>query len=174
LAGCAGGGYHFGPMRKPSVVLVGAILLSVAHAADPPPLQEGLWEVRGRSVENPGAKVTNFSYRLCRNHAFDTAMDAQVRNARECSTSFDELGGGRFAAASSCNLGGRVIVSKGTYTYDSATLTHAESHATYTPAFNGKTEETLLQEQRFLGECPAGINPGDRIMSDGTVQRYGK
>ena len=71
-------------------------------------------------------------------------------------------------------LGGRVIVSKGTYTYDSAILTHAESHATYTPAFNGKTEETLLQEQRFLGECPAGINPGDRIMSDGTVQRYGK
>jgi hypothetical protein len=53
-------------------------------------------------------------------------------------------------------------------------LTHAESHATYTPSFNGKTEETLLQEQRFLGECPAGINPGDRIMSDGTVQRYGK
>jgi len=118
--------------------------------------------------------VSNFTYRLCRNHAFDTAMDSQVKNAKECSTSFDDLGGGRFAAASSCNLGSRVIVSKGTYTYDSATLTHAESHATYTPAFNGKTEETLLQEQRYLGECPAGINPGDRIMSDGSVQRYGK
>jgi hypothetical protein len=99
-------------------------------------------------------------------------MDTQVKNAKECSTSFDDLGSGKFAAASSCTLGGRVIVSKGTYTYDSATLTHAESHATYTPAFNGKTEETLLQEQRYLGDCPAGVNPGDRIMSDGTVQRY--
>lgn len=161
-------------MRPTSLILVGALLFSVARAADPPPLQEGLWEVRGRSVENPGAKVTNFSYRLCRNHAFDTAMDSQVKNAKECSTSFDDLGGGRFAAASSCNLGGRVIVSKGTYTYDSATLTHAESHATYTPAFNGKTEETILQEQRFLGDCPAGVNPGDRIMSDGSIQRYGQ
>jgi len=161
-------------MSKASTLITGVLLLSVAHAADPPPLQEGLWEVRGRSVENPGARVTNFSYRLCRNHAFDSAMDAQVKNAKECSTSFDDLGSGKFAAASSCTLGGRVIVSKGTYTYDSATLTHAESHATYTPAFNGKTEETLLQEQRYIGECPAGINPGDRIMSDGTVQRYGQ
>ncbi len=174
LAEFTGGGYHFQPMKKPAVIFGSVLLLAVAHAADPPPLQEGLWEVRGRSVENPGAKVTNFSYRLCRNHAFDTAMDAQVKNARECSTSFDDLGAGRFAAASSCNLGGRVIVSKGTYTYDSATLTHAESHATYTPAFNGKTEETLLQEQRYVGDCPAGVNPGDRIMGDGSVQRYGK
>ena len=102
------------------------------------------------------AQVTNFSYRLCRNHAFDAAMDAQVKNAKECSTSFDDLGSGQFAAASSCTLGGRVIVSKGTYTYDSATLTHAESHATYTPAFNGKTEETLLQEQRYFGRMPGG------------------
>jgi hypothetical protein len=161
-------------MNKPSIIAATVLLLSVAHAADPPPLQEGLWEVRGRSVENPGGKVTNFSYRLCRNHAFDAAMDAQVKNARECRTSFDDLGGGKFASSSSCSLGGRVIESKGTYTYESMTSTRTESHATYTPAFNGKTEETLLQEQRYLGDCPAGVNPGDRIMSDGSVQRYGK
>lgn len=161
-------------MKKPSIIAATALLLSVAHAADPPPLQEGLWEVRGRSVENPGGKITNFSYRLCRNHAFDAAMDAQVKNAKECQTSFDDLGGGKFASASSCSLGGRVIVSKGTYTYESETSTRTESHATYTPPFNGKTEETLLQEQRYIGECPAGINPGDRIMSDGSVQRYGR
>jgi hypothetical protein len=162
-------------MRNTSSIATAALLLSVAaYAADPPPLQEGMWEVRGRSIENPGARVTNFSYRLCRNHAFDAAMDAQVKNAKECQTSFDELGAGKFASASSCTLGGRVIVSKGTYTYESTTSTRAESHATYTPAFNGKTEESLVQEQRYIGECPAGVNPGDRIMSDGTVQRYGK
>ena len=98
LAAPAGGGYHFMPMTKPSVILAGALLLSVARAADPPPLQEGLWEVRGRSVENPGAKVTNFIYRLCRNHAFDTAMDAQVKNAKECSTSLRKFPPGRIRA----------------------------------------------------------------------------
>jgi opacity protein-like surface antigen len=155
-----------------TLAALAALCLSAAQAADPPPLQEGLWEVRGRSVENPGGKASDFSYRLCRNRAFDAAMDAQVKNAKECTTSFDDLGGGRFAAASSCSLGGRTIVSKGTYTYDSAVSTHQESHATYTPPFQGKTEETLTQEQHFVGPCPAGMNPGDRIMANGVLQRY--
>jgi hypothetical protein len=150
------------------------LLLTIARAAEPPPLQEGLWEVRGRSSESPSGKTTEFSYRLCRNHAFDSAIDAQVKNAKECTTSFDELGAGRFASASSCTVAGRIIVSKGTYTYESATSTRSESHATYTPAFDGKTEETLVQEQRYLGSCPAGMKPGDRIMSDGSFRRYGR
>jgi hypothetical protein len=161
-------------MKSPFRALIALLALSQARAADPPLLQEGLWEVHGRSVENPGGKSSSFSYRLCRNHAYDAAMDAQVKSVKECSTSFDDLGGGRFASASSCNLGGRVIVSKGTYTYESPTSTRTESHAVYTPAFNGKTEETLVQEQHYLGDCPAGMNPGDRIMADGTVQRYSK
>ena len=90
---------------------------------------------------------TNFSYRLCRNHAFDKAMDAQVKNAKDCTTSFDDLGGGKFSSRRAARSGTAVIVSKGTYTYESATSTRSESHATYTPAFNGKTEETLLQDQ---------------------------
>jgi hypothetical protein len=161
-------------MKKSLMIVAAALLLPMARAADPPPLQEGLWEVHGRSVENPGGKTMTFSYRLCRNHAFDSAMDAQVKNAKECKTSFDDLGGGQFASASSCTVGGRVIVSKGTYTYESTTSTRAESHATYSPAFNGKTEEVLVQEQKYVGSCPAGMNPGDRIMEDGSLRRFGK
>jgi len=101
-------------------------------------------------------------------------MDAQVKSVKECTTSFDDLGGGRFASASKCAVGGRVIVSRGTYTYESPTSTRTESHATYTPAFNGKTEESLVQEQRYVGNCPAGMNPGDRLMGNGTLVRYGK
>ena len=74
------------------------ILLSVARAADPPPLKEGLWEISGQSIENPGNKRTEFKYQLCRNHAYDSAMDALVKNAQGCTTSFDDLVGGRFAS----------------------------------------------------------------------------
>jgi len=156
------------------MVFASVLLLRLAQAAEPPPLQEGLWEVRGRSSESPSGKTTEFSYRLCRNHAFDSAIDAQVKNAKECTTSFDYLGAGTFASASSCAIASRIIVSKGTYTYESTTSTRSESHATYTPAFDGKTEERLVQEQRYVGNCPAGMNPGDRIMSDGTLRRYGR
>jgi hypothetical protein len=161
-------------MKQRVTIMAAVLALSVARAADPPPLQEGLWEVHGRAIEGPSGKTTTFTYRLCRNHAFDAAEDAQVKNVRECNTSFDDLGGGKFASASSCNVGGRVIVSKGTYAYESATSTRSESHAIYTPPFNGKSEETLVQDQHFVGPCPAGMNPGDRIMADGSVQRYSR
>jgi hypothetical protein len=65
-------------------------------------------------------------------------------------------------------------VSNGTYTYISSTSTHSESHAAYTPAYDGKTDETVIQDQTYVGSCPAGMQPGDRIKVDGTLQRYGR
>lgn len=58
------------------------VLLSIARAADPPPLKEGLWEISGQSIENSGSKHTDFKYQLCRNHAYDNAMDRVVKNAK--------------------------------------------------------------------------------------------
>jgi uncharacterized protein DUF3617 len=159
---------------KKTVIVPAVLLLSAARAADPPQLQEGLWEIRGQSIENPGNKITDFTYRLCRNHAYDKAIDDLVKHAKGCATKFDSLGGGQYASASRCTVAGIVIVSKGTYTYESATSTRLESTATYQPAFNGKTDETLTQDQKFVGSCPAGMNPGDRIMPGGILQRYEK
>jgi hypothetical protein len=154
-------------------MLLTVVLLSAAAAADSPPLQEGLWEISGQTIQNPGNKRTEFKYQLCRNHAYDNAMDALVRNAQGCTTSFDDLGGGRFASASSCNVDGTAIVSKGTFTYESMTSTHSESFATYSPPYKGRTDEHVVQDQHFVGPCPAGMKPGDRI-TGGTLRRYGR
>jgi hypothetical protein len=161
-------------MRKILIVSAATFLLSMARAADPPLLKEGLWEIRGQSIENPGGKKTDFTYRLCRNHAYDKAMDALVKNVKDCTTAFDSLGNGRYTSASRCAVAGTVIVSKGTYTYESSTSTRSESYATYTPAFHGKTDETMIQDQTYIGGCPAGMKPGDRVKADGTLQRYGR
>ena len=67
---------------------------------------------------------------------------------------------------------GTAIVSKGTYTYESATSVRSESHATYTPAFHGKSEETITEDQKYVGHCPSNMKPGDRLMSDGTLQHF--
>lgn len=158
--------------RRLLLIPTAAALLTVARAADPPPLQEGLWEIRGQSIANPGSKRTEFTYRLCRNHAYDQAMDALVKNQKDCTTSFDSLGGGRYTSSSRCTVSGTVIESKGTYTYQSPTATRSESSATYTPAFRGKTDETVIQDQTYVGSCPAGMKPGDRISTEGTLQRY--
>lgn len=148
------------------------LLLAIARAADPPQLKEGLWQIRGQRIENPGNRRTEFTYRLCRSHAYDKAMDDLVKNQKDCTTSFDTLGGGRYVSASRCTAAGVVIVSKGTYTYESSTSARSESTATYDPAFHGKTDETLIQDQSYVGSCPAGMNPGDRVDARSKLQRY--
>jgi hypothetical protein len=160
------------PMNKVLVLSTAVLAGALAQAADPPPLKEGLWEIHGHSVENPGGRETDFTYRLCRNHQFDDAMNAQAKNAKECNTSFDDLGGGKYASSSTCLVPGTAIVSKGTYTYESSTAARSESHATYTPAFHGKSEETITEDQKYVGRCPSNMKPGDRILSDGTLQRF--
>ena len=160
-----------GNMNNGLTAALAVLLLTVARAADPPPLKEGLWQIHGQSIENPGAKRTDFSYQICRNHAYDNAMDALVKNAKGCTTRFDDLGGGRYASSSSCNVEGTLIDSKGTYTYESTTSARSESYATYAPAYKGKTDERVVQEQTYVGNCPAGMKPGDRI-TNGALQRY--
>ncbi len=155
------------------IVACAMLLLPIARAADPPQLKEGLWEIRGQRIVNPGSRRTEFTYRLCRSHAYDKAMDDLVKNQKDCTTSFESLGGGRYASASRCTAAGVVIVSRGTYTYESSTSTRSESTATYVPALHGKTDETLIQDQNYIGSCPAGMNPGDRIDAESKIQRYG-
>jgi hypothetical protein len=151
-----------------------AATFPVARAAGPPRLQEGLWEIRVQSTENPGGKSTEYSFKLCRDHAFDRQTDDLVKNNKNCTTQLQSLGGDRFSAASRCTVSGILIVSKGLSIYQKNTSVHSESAATYSPPLYGKTDETMIQDQRFLGNCPAGMKPGERILADGSLVRRAK
>jgi hypothetical protein len=149
--------------------LVVVLPISGAHAAHPPKIQEGLWEVHVQTLENPGNKKAEFTYKLCRDHAFDKRADAQVKKAKNCTTTIESIGADRYSAASRCTAAGIVIVSKGLSIYQSATSTHSETVATYSPAFYGRTDQTMIQDQHYVGACPAGLKPGDRLMADGRI-----
>lgn len=146
-----------------------ASAIAAAHAASPPQLQQGLWDIRVQNTENPGAKKTEYTFRLCRDHAYDKETDDLVKNNKNCTTKLRSLGSGRFSAASRCTLSGIVIVSQGLSVYQGGGSVHSESAATYTPPLYGKTDETVIEDQHYLGSCPAGMKPGDRLMADGSV-----
>ena len=52
-------------------------------------------EIRGQRIENPRNRRTEFTYRLCRSHAYDKAMDDLVKKHKDCTTNFNSPGGGR-------------------------------------------------------------------------------
>src|SRR5271156_5623855 len=116
-----------------------ALAVTEARAARPPQLREGLWEIQIRSTENPGAKKTDYSFRLCRDHAYDKETDDLVKNNKNCTTKLKSLGGDKFSAASRCSVSGVVIVSQGQSIYQGSDTVLSESTATYTPPLYGKS-----------------------------------
>jgi hypothetical protein len=149
------------------------LVLPIANAANPPEVKEGLWSIHTQSIDNPGNKKSEGTYTLCRNHAYDQAAQARAKTTKGCTLS-ESFEGGKYSSQSHCVVGSTVIESKGTVTFQGDTATHSETHATYTPAMAGVSETTMIMDQKYVGSCPAGAVPGDRIGADGKVTHLGK
>jgi len=161
-------------MKKMLVAAAVALVLPIAQAANPPDLKEGLWSVHTQSIDNPGNEKSEGTYTLCRNHAFDQSALAIAKSVKGCTMVSESFQGGKYSAVSHCEAAGTVIETKLTSTFQGDTSFHSESHATYTPAFYGKTESTAVVDQKYVGSCPAGAQPGDRTNADGRVVHLGK
>jgi hypothetical protein len=157
-------------MRKAPMFVLGVlILLGLALAVEPPQNKEGLWSIRMQTTNQPGNTKTDFTYKLCRSHAFDQHGRDLAKNRKECKPVSENFSGGIYTAESECNVMGTVIKSKTTTTFQGDTASHGETHATNTPALNGVSEMTVIMDQKYLGACPAGIQPGDRVNADGSI-----
>jgi hypothetical protein len=151
-----------------------ALVLPIANAADAPDVKEGLWSIHTQTIDNPGNKKTEGTYTLCRNHAYDLSVRAKTKSVKGCTTVSESSQGGKYSSTTHCAVGSTVIDSKGTTTFMGDTATHTESHSTYTPAMAGVSETTLIQDQKYVGSCPAGALPGDRTDANGKVTHLGK
>src|ERR1035438_8205241 len=150
------------------------LLIGIAHATDPQKLKERLWSVRTQSTDSPGNQKSDGTYTLCRDHAFDKAGLAIAKSVKGCTTISETVQGGKGSVETRCVAAGSTIASKETYTYQGDTSFHSESHATFTPALGGVSETTKIVDQKYVGSCPAGAQPGDRTNADGRVIHIGK
>jgi Protein of unknown function (DUF3617) len=160
--------------RRDRSKLVAMAEIPMANVGDPPGVREGLWAVRTQSTDNPGDRRSGGIYTLCRNHAFDQAVQALAKKMKGCTKISDGARGNRYSSEMHCVIGGTAIASKGTTTFQGDTAFHSETHATYTPAMNGKSESTMLIDQRYLGSCPVGTLAGDRTDADGRITHLWK
>ena len=156
--------------------LPAALLLSlgIAAAVDPPPFKEGLWTVHSLSIDNPGARSRENTATICRNHAYDQYVRSVARTKQGCTTVSEGFQGGQYVIQTHCSVNGTDIQSRGVTTFHGDAWAHSESHATFTPAMDGTTETTMTQDQRYLGNCPAGQQPGDMTDSHGAVKHLWK
>ena len=161
-------------MKKMLVYAAAALLLPIAmaKAADLPEQKEGLWSSHMQSTDNPGNKTSEQTSTICRNHAYDQYAQSLTKNMKGCTTVRESFQGGKYSLEMHCVIGSTVIDSKGTTTFQGDTAAHAESHATYTPAMGGVSETSMIMDQKYVGSCPAGAQPGDITYANGRVTHW--
>lgn len=162
-------------MNKMAVCIIAVFAMPVgaAYAIDHPQMKEGLWQIRTQTIDNPGGKKSEGTVTVCRDHAFDKSAEALAKTIKGCGPMNESFSGGKYSAQLRCEIAGSVMISKGDAVYQGDTSAHSETHVTYTPAMYGMADETMIQDQKYLGSCPAGMKPGDRKSEDGSITHLG-
>ena len=159
------------PILIPAATLV--LTFATVHAADHPPIKEGLWAIHTVTTSEPGHKVIDAKSTLCRNHAYDAAVEARVAASKTCPAPAPVAHGNQLTYDSSCKVGASVMHTVATVTILSPNSSHTETRTTYTPPAFGTAQSTMIQDQTWQGACPAGQQPGDMTMADGSVRHLG-
>jgi hypothetical protein len=147
--------------------------IATARALEAPVMKEGLWKVHNVTTDGPGTKPEEDSFSICRNHAYDKEAEALANDVMKgCSVNSQTRLGNKITANAVCKVGETTITTKSVTTVSGDTAFHSEASTTYSPAFYGKSQGTTVTDQTYTGSCPAGLEPGDRILSDGTIQRH--
>ena len=163
-------------MKKMLASAAAALLLpiGIANAVNPPEQKEGLWTSHTQSIDNPGNKKSESTSTICRSHAYDQHVLSLAKSVKGCTTVSESFQGGKYFVELHCVEAGTVVESKGTVTYQGDTSAHSENHSTFTPALGGISEMTIIMDQKYVGNCPAGAQPGDLTNADGSVTHLWK
>jgi Protein of unknown function (DUF3617) len=162
---------------KPLIPVAASLLVlaGLANSAGEPSVKEGLWSIHTETVSQPGNKKVEGTRSLCRSHAYDDDVRARAKAvAANCKTIVDKSEGGKSESETECVIAGTTAHGKSTSTITGDSAVHSETHTTYNPALGGMTEMTMVIDQKYVGACPAGVEPGDSIAPDGTVRKAPK
>jgi hypothetical protein len=137
-----------------------------ASAADIPVLKSGLWELSRSTSQQPETKrVTE----MC----LDESVQAEMREfglgvAKElCSKSDRRVEGNRLTMDAVCKLGATTMTAHSVMTFSGNTAYHTEGRATYDPPMANMSESKSSIDAKWIGECPAGQQPGDITLESG-------
>jgi hypothetical protein len=147
------------------VLLVGAIVLM--GQAELPKRKAGLWELT-MSIE--GTKAPMPSAKLC----IDAATDAEFykmgagMSRDACSKRDLKVNGKTITVDSVCSFAAnRTSTTHATTTFTGDTAYHTEVQMHYEPPLMGKSDSAMAQDGKWIGACPADMQPGDMLMPGG-------
>ena len=147
----------------PVAVLSAWIGTATADGIKPPPTREGLWETHTTQTQQ-GKTVSDSSVQMCQSKALTESMRSkgeELRKKNECTSSVTRPSNNTYVEQSRCAKGPNAgSVTKVVYTHQGDTASHTEMHMNV-----GKSETVMIMDTKYLGNCPAGMKPGDLMMN---------
>jgi hypothetical protein len=143
-----------------------ALLAAPAFAVDYPTMKAGLWESR---LVQEGAPTKAGATRICMNAAVQKEMlDMTMGSMKSMCTKNDiRRDGNRLYGTAECKLGESAMKSSSVTTFAGDSAYRTEVKSAFDPPLMGKATSTTLIEGKWMGACPAGMQPGDITMPDG-------
>jgi Protein of unknown function (DUF3617) len=143
--------------------------IGLAYAVDMPQMKEGLWSNHMQTTENPGNKTSETNSTVCRSHAYDLYVQGLAKNMKGCTLVGETLQGNKYSTKMHCTIAGSVMESSAVASIDGESSAHSETHTTTTPPLYGIAETTIVLDSKYVGSCPAGVEPGDITYANGRV-----
>jgi hypothetical protein len=154
------------------LLLAAALLTPIGGASSedkPPALKEGLWSIRTDFTEHPSGMHSLVMTSYCRGHA----QEERAKTKQPCKTLSETSSGATYTKETECSGSGGVVVKiKSTSTGDSSV--HVETRMLFNVPTSGRTDSVAIVDQKYVGSCPTGVEPGDVMDASGKVVHHGK
>lgn len=169
-------GNHVEAMKN-VLAIIALVLLQTTLAAqtDYPYLKDGFYSLHSQTISQPGNKKQEGSFSVClsRAHSETVRAKSKERMQKICSINNEHVSGTTITTETECKVMNTTIKTTGKTTISGDTA-HSESHTTYSPPMEGQSEEVMTVDEKYVGSCPAGMQPGDRMLKDGSIQHLGQ
>ncbi|MFI4901998.1 MAG: DUF3617 domain-containing protein [Burkholderiales bacterium] len=143
--------------------------VTLAAAAQFPPMRAGLWQVTTQTKPADGAPQPPRTTTIC----LDASVQQQMMQFSQgvmrglCSRNDVRVEGSIVTADAECQIGGSRAVTHSVMKFSGDTGYHTEAHAAYDPPLLGHASADSIIDGRLTGPCPAGVAPGDMQLPDG-------
>jgi hypothetical protein len=153
--------------RLGALILAGSAACAPAFALDLPPRKAGLWLVTMAMSGSGGMPARET--RMCTDDSTEAAITAMGGNMMQgvCSKRDIKRNGDTVTGDSVCQMGQTQMTSHSDTRFTGNAAYHTDIKTRFDPPMMGRTESTMTQDGKWIGPCPADMQPGDVVMPNG-------
>jgi hypothetical protein len=149
-----------------ALLIAGAVLAGHAWADDFPARKPGLWQV---DMAMTGGPMPPQQMKMCIDTATDSEMYKLGMNASQgmCSKPDISRSGSTVTINSVCKLGDTQANTHTVTKFTGDSVYHTDATTKFNPPMMGRAEQSIAQDAKWTGPCPADMQPGDVTMGNG-------